>query len=272
MEAAPTQAVPVRDRDKALLAVATLATIGLQFFLRGGATALAVGYLLTLVVALAYGVPSVLGARRTARGLAGATLVLGIGLAFAPAEDPSLEEVSAVLSFPDGRSRAFHELAPPAGWQGRGKAFVYVGVAGDVARVLSAGPILEVDGRRLALARALERGSYLRAPFPEEKLGTASVELSFGFEGPSNDVGLRCTLFHTGTLPRAPSRFSPDGTRPPPGPPLVRRRPGAFDSLLGRATFEQPRAPLGPGVPPLGRYALELWLLGPDEEVLDTCR
>lgn len=268
---------PTLRREVAVIAVATAGVLLLHLVLRGPGTALALGYMLALLVVLARGVPGALGAPRVGRAAAGALLALAVILALLPTEDPTrLESVGpSVARFPDARARAWQEIAPPSAWKGRGRPFVYVGIEGEPAEVASASAVLALEGRPLGpLEPAPDRFGFLRTPLPEEALSVAgTLHFSLGFERPTPKVGLYCFTCYWPSLDRAPSTFSEDGSLPPPGPPLVPRTRGPLDRLAGKAPFEQPRLPRGPGIPrdAVGRYAIELCLVGGEGRIVASC-
>lgn len=259
-------------REPWIVAGAFAATFLLHLVAHGLRSAAGVSYFLALTLALARGVPRALRRPRAARIAAGVVLALGAALAFESSSSTVVEnERTAVLHFPDARARASEEIAVPPSWRGQGRVWAYVGVAGDVAAVLSARPVLTLDGRTLALEAAPPRVGYLRAPVLEP-LPDTPVRLAFGFEAPSPDVGLLCATFFESSFDRAPSAFSADGTPPPPGPPLAPRARGLVGALAGGARFEPPAVPLGPGLAGERglRYVLELWLVSESGEVLAT--
>jgi hypothetical protein len=114
---------------------------------------------------------------------------------------------------------------------------------------------------------------YVWAPLPEEALGPSSIRLSFGYAKPIPEIGLKMALYYQGSLERAPSAWSEDGTPPPLGVLLVPRGVGVLERLAGKARFEQPLLPPHPDLPPAssGRYGIELWLVGQNGEVCATC-
>ena len=263
-----------RPRVPFLLLGGFAGVVVLNLLLRGPRTALPVAFMLGVLLSIAHLLPRALGAPSVARVATYLLLALAAALPFEAATGEPDEGLRvSVVRFPAPENRAYYELLPPAGWRGQGKPYVYLVAPGEPALVASASPILTLEGRALALERAPERPTFLRALLPEDALTGKPIRLAFGFAHPTSEVGLACTLLYASTLTRAPSTFGVDGSPPPLGAPLAERRHRLLDHLTGRARFEQPLLPEGPGIlsGERGRYAIELWLLGPGGEVLATC-
>ena len=249
----------------------TAAVALLHLARRGPATALAVTYMLALVVAIAHGVPHALGHPRVGRIAVRVVLLLGVGLIFQPREYAAeFYKRADLVYFLEPRTRAYYELAPPPSWQGRGRVFVYVFVVGDLEDLIAAAPLLELDGERLPLE--LKKGAHsLRAPLSDAALLRPTLRFAFGFAAPNPNAALCIGDYYQGSLQRSPSAWRPDGTPAPPGAPLVPRSRSWLGALVGQERFREPVLDLGTQGLRHGRFGIELWLVAPDGTVVATC-
>jgi hypothetical protein len=235
---------------------------------RGPVATLAFGYMLALVVALAHGVPRALGSPGAARVAVRVILALAVGTLFLPVRhQPAIDSNAGAVSLLDPRARAYYELAPPAHWRGRGRTFVYVALLGDREAVLATAPVLTLDGEPLPL----EIGpGHVRALVPEAALLRPTLRFAFGLRAPSALVSIRFTDYYEGSTDRSPSALGLEDRPPPPGAPLEPRPTSLLGRLAGQARYFQPVVDLGAQGALAGRFAIDLWLLGAEDRVLET--